>query len=109
MRIQSFLAATLSTLLLAATAYAQGGRGSGRGGIMAHNPANDNKPYDKHDLSGLWTRNGTPGGYGGGGACRGCGDRGCSNDVPPFTPPGEKMVDAHTPSYGRDLASPEGP
>ncbi|PWT99456.1 MAG: hypothetical protein C5B51_27150, partial [Terriglobia bacterium] len=43
--------------------FAQGGRG-GRGGIMSHNPANDNKPYDKHDLSGIWTRNGTPGGYG---------------------------------------------
>src|SRR5262245_21524178 len=77
----------------------------GRGGIMAHNPANDNKSFDKHDLAGIWTRNGTPGGYGGGGTCRDCGDRGFGNDVPPFTPMGQKLFDANKPSYGRNLGS----
>jgi hypothetical protein len=84
---------------------APGGRGGGRGGITVHNPANDNKPYDKHDLAGIWTRNGTPGGYGGGGTCRDCGDRGFGADVPPFTPAGQKMFDANKPSYGRLLGS----
>src|SRR5215468_7144176 len=79
----------------------------GRGGNTAHNPANDNKAYDKHDLSGIWTRNGTPGGYGGGGTCRDCGDRGFSSDVPPFTPLGQKMFEANKPSYGRNLGSPD--
>ena len=55
------------------TLVAQDGRGAGalpgrgpvgRGGITAHNAATDDKPYDKHDLAGIWTRNGTPGGYG---------------------------------------------
>jgi hypothetical protein len=86
---------------------AQERRGGGRGGIMAGDPANANKPYDKHDLSGIWTRNGTPGGYGGGSTCRNCGDRGFNNDVPPFTALGQKMFDANKPSYGRNLGSPE--
>ena len=39
----------------------RGGRGGGgRGGIMAANPKNANKPFDKHDLSGIWSRNGSP-------------------------------------------------
>ena len=86
-------------LLLPAALLAQGG-------IMAADPKNANKPYDKHDLSGFWTRNGSPGGYGGGGTCRDCGDRGFGNDVPPFTPLGQKMFDANKPSYGRNLGSP---
>ena len=57
-------------LALAIPLWSQGGRG-----ITAHNPANDGKPFDKRDLSGIWSRNGTPGGYGGGGTCRDCGDR----------------------------------
>ena len=79
-------------------------QGPGRG-ITAGDPKNANKPYDKHDISGIWTRNGTPGGYGGGGTCRDCGDRGFSNDVPPLTPLGQKMFDANKPSYGRLLSS----
>ncbi|PYR97720.1 MAG: hypothetical protein DMG16_23505 [Acidobacteria bacterium] len=66
-------------LLLPAALLAQGG-------IMAADPKNANKPYDKHDLSGFWTRNGSPGGYGGGGTCRDCGDRRFGNDVPPARP-----------------------
>jgi hypothetical protein len=88
-------------VLLSPSLFAQG---PGRG-IMAHDPANDNKPYDKHDLSGIWSRNGSPGGYGGGGTCRDCGDRGYNVDVPPFTPLGQKMFDANKPSYGRYLGS----
>src|SRR5690242_15706073 len=76
----------------AMTAWAQGGPR----GFTAHNPVNDGKPYDKHELSGIWSRNGTPGGYGGGGTCRDCGDRGFSNNVPPFTPLGQKMFDEQT-------------
>ena len=96
-----------SAAALAPVLLAQDGRGGGggRGGILAHNPANDNKPYDKHDLGGIWSRNGSPGGYGGGGTCRDCGDRGYSNDVPPFTALGQKMFDANKPSYGRILGS----
>lgn len=95
-----------AALLLAPLLFAQGGRGpGGRGGILAHNPANDNKPYDKHDLSGVWSRNGSPGGYGGGGTCRDCGDRGFGLDVPSLTPLGQKMFDANKPSYGRLLGS----
>ena len=74
---------------------------------MAGDPANADKPYDRHDLSGVWTRNGAPGGYGGGSTCGNCGDRGFSNDVPPFTPLGQKMFDANKPSYGRNLGSPD--
>jgi hypothetical protein len=90
-------------LLTGSLAFAQGG---GRG-IPAADPKNANRSYDKHDISGIWTRNGTPGGYGGGGTCRDCGDRGFGNDVPAFTPLGQKMFDANKPSYGRNLGSPE--
>ena len=75
------------------------------GGIRAHSPANDNKQYDKRDLSGIWTRNGSPAGFGGGGTCADCGDRGYGNEVPPLTPLGQKMFDANKPSYGRLLSS----
>jgi hypothetical protein len=94
-----------STLLLPWLVLAQGGPPPGGRGILAHDPATDNRPYDKHDLSGLWSRNGSPGGYGGGGTCRDCGDRGYSADVPPLTPLGQKMFDANKPSYGRLLGS----
>ena len=89
-------------LALSSAAFAQPGPA-----IMAHDPKNDGKTYDKHDLNGIWTRNGSPGGYGGGGTSRDCGDRGFSNDVPAFTPLGQKMFDANKPSYGRNLNSQE--
>lgn len=85
-----------------------GGRGGGgRGGIQAADPKNAGRAFDKHDISGVWTRNGTPGGYGGGGTCRDCGDRGFGNDVPPLTARGQKMFDANKPSYGRSLGTPD--
>jgi hypothetical protein len=89
-------------MLAASVGWAQGGRG-----ITAHNPANDGKAFDKHDLSGLWSRNGTPGGYGGGGTCRDCGDRGYASAVPAFTVLGQTRFEANKPSYGRLLNSPD--
>ncbi len=90
-------------LILTSVALAQGGGGGAA--MMAHNPANDNKPYDKHDLKGVWSRNSSPLGYGGGGTCRDCGDRGYGVHVPELTPLGQKMFDANKPSYGRNLGS----
>jgi hypothetical protein len=87
-------------LLFSSTLLAQG-----RGGPPLPRIAPSDKAFDPHDLSGIWTRNGTPGGYGGGGTCADCGDRGFSNDVPPFTPLGQKLFDANKPSYGRLLGS----
>src|SRR3989442_945248 len=44
-------------------------------------------PFDSHDLNGIWSRNNQ--GWGGGGTCAECGDRGFGNNVPPMTPEGE--------------------
>ncbi len=51
--------------LLTPSVFAQGGRR-----ILAADPKNADRPYDKHDISGTWSRNGSPGGYGGGGTNR---------------------------------------
>jgi hypothetical protein len=116
-RFSTLRAVLAGVLVFSSAIFAQEGRGGaqaagrggggGRRGIMAGDPANANKPYDKHDLNGIWTRNGSPGGYGGGSTCANCGDRGFNNDVPPLTPLGQKMFDANKPSYGRNLGSPE--
>ena len=90
-------------LVISAVLLGQGGQR----GIPAADPQNANKAYDKHDLAGIWSRNSTPGGYGGGGTCRDCGDRGFGLTVPPLTPLGQKKFDANKPSYGRNLGSPE--
>ena len=47
---------------------------------------NSNLPFEPHDLAGIWTPNGA--GFGGGGRCRDCGDRGLSLEFPAFTPAG---------------------
>ena len=70
------LAIVAGALPFTAIGFAQG-----RGGFTVHNPSNDNKPYDKHDLSGIWSRNSTPGGYGEGATCRDSGGRGFSNEA----------------------------
>jgi hypothetical protein len=90
-------------LVFTATLLGQGGQR----GFTAADPKNASKAYDKRDISGIWSRNGTPGGYGGGGTCRNCGDRGFGNSVPAFTPLGQKMFDANKPSYGRLLGTPD--
>jgi hypothetical protein len=56
-------------------------------------------PFEPRDIAGIWTPNGA--GYGGGGRCRDCGDRGFSLDFPAFTPEGQAAFDANIPSYGR--------
>jgi hypothetical protein len=88
--------------LLSSSLFGQGGRGRG---ILAASPANANRTFNPHDLTGYWSRNGNINGFGGGSTCGDCGDRGFGNDVPPFTPLGQKMFDANKPSYGRALGS----
>ena len=58
-----------------------------------------NMPFDARDLAGIWTPNGN--GFGGGGRCRDCGDRGFSFEFPVFTPAGQAAFDRNIPSYGR--------
>jgi hypothetical protein len=62
---------------------------------LAQAPA-DNRPFDAHDLSGFWFRNG--------------GDRSIRgskvSDVPPMTPEGEAKLRANIPARGRDLGQP---
>ena len=43
----------------------------------------------------------TANGFGGGGRCRDCGDRGFSFEFPEFTPAGQAVFDKNIPSYGR--------
>src|SRR2546426_12739338 len=65
------------------------------------------KKFDAHDLAGIWTRNSSRLGYGGGGTCPDRGGRGVCNDVPPFTPPGQKMFYANKPPHGSTLGNPD--
>src|SRR3989442_15102465 len=72
----------------------------GQGGAAAPSPT-ASLPFDPHDFSRIWSRNSQ--GYGGGGACRGCGDRGFNKDVPPMTPWGQSLLEANKLSYARAL------
>jgi hypothetical protein len=56
-------------------------------------------PFQPRDLAGIWNPNGN--GFGGGGRCRDCGDRGFSMEFPVFTPAGQAAFDRNIPSYGR--------
>jgi hypothetical protein len=58
-----------------------------------------NTPFNPRDIAGIWTPNGA--GFGGGGRCRDCGDRGFSFVFPVFTPAGQAAFDRQIPSYGR--------
>jgi hypothetical protein len=58
-----------------------------------------NMPFEPKDIAGIWTPNGA--GYGGGGRCRDCGDRGFSLEFPEFTAEGQAAFAANIPSYGR--------
>jgi len=62
--------------------------------------------FDPHDLAGIWTPNGN--GFGGGGRCRDCGERGYSVEFPEFTPAGQAAFDKNIPSYGRAKDSADG-
>jgi len=104
----------LATMLLPATMVAQrsatppaGGPppGRGRGGPGYLKLFDSNLPFDPHDLAGIWSPNGN--GFGGGGRCRDCGDRGYSFDFPQFTPAGQVAFDKNIPSYGRAKGTPD--
>ena len=72
------------------------GRAAGPGYLKLFD---SNMPFDPHDLAGIWSPNGN--GFGGGGRCRDCGDRGYSFEFPEFTPAGQAAFDKNIPSYGR--------
>src|SRR5688500_2606728 len=73
--------------------------GPGRGGPGYLKLFDSNAPFDPKDLAGIWSPNGN--GFGGGGRCRDCGDRGYSFEFPEFTPAGQAAFDRNIPSYGR--------
>src|SRR5688572_30010773 len=58
-----------------------------------------NTPFNPREIAGIWTPNGA--GFGGGGRCRDCGDRGFSHTFPVFTAAGQAAFDRNIPSYGR--------
>ena len=84
-RVIAILPATLAVALFSSLTLAQ------------------NQSFNPRDLNGVWSRNAQ--GWGGGGTCRDCGDRGFGNNVPRFTPQGEALFNANKPSYGRELGS----
>lgn len=71
-------------LLLTVPAAAGRGRAAGPGYPKFFDA---NMPFQPRDLAGIWTPNGN--GFGGGGRCRDCGDRGFSMEFPAFTAAGE--------------------
>lgn len=89
-----------ATVLLAqgqrAAGAAQGQRRAG-----AARPA-DTRPFNAHEIGGIWSRNAK--GFGGG-TCADCGDRGYSLEWPEFTPEGQAAFDKNIPSYGREKDS----
>ena len=64
------------------------GRAAGPGYLKLFD---SNMPFEPRDLAGIWTPNGN--GFGGGGRCRDCGDRGYSFEFPEFTPAGQAAFD----------------
>ncbi len=65
--------------------------------------------FDANDLSGIWGRFGPREGRGNaqGSPFPEGGDNGFGNDVPRFTPEGQRKFDSYKPGYGRPLGSPE--
>jgi hypothetical protein len=86
---------------------AQAGGGRGQRGLNEVYEQRTDVPFQPHDIAGIWSRN--SGGYGGGGTCPDCGDRGYAGgspaEFPTFTPEGQKRFDLNKPSYGRALGS----
>lgn len=90
------------------SAVAQNANGP-RGGDPNASSDKDTRPYDKHDFSGLWSRN--PGQFKMP-PCPECRDNqnvpagyGFFGDVPPRTPAGEKKFELNHPSRGYELNS----
>lgn len=86
----------------ATVAIAQQGSAPQTGGRGAA-AARDNRPFNAREIGGIWSRNSN--GFGGGGTCPDCGDRGYSLEWPEFTPEGQKAFDQNIPSYGREKDS----
>jgi len=78
----------------------RGGQGGRQGGAAA---ARDSRPFNAREIGGIWSRNSN--GFGGGGTCPDCGDRGYSLEWPEFTPEGQAAFDKNIPSYGREKDS----
>ena len=106
---------TLAGILAVTGAFAfsqapAGGRGGRAGGDPNASSDTDKRPYDKHDFTGLWSRNPQqfklP-------ACPECRDRGPApgygffGDIPPRTPAGEKKFQLNKPGRGYELGSKE--
>lgn len=72
------------------------GRAAGPGYLKLFD---SNLPFEPRNIAGVWTPNGN--GFGGGGRCRDCGDRGYSFEFPELTPAGQAAFDKNIPSYGR--------
>lgn len=104
-RYFSLIVALMAMLAFTIVLFAQRGQRTLRPPFVT----DSNRPFDAHDLAGIWSRN--SGGYGGGGTCFDCGDRGYAggtrDEWPVFTPEGQKRFDANKPSYGRALGSAE--
>src|SRR5437016_11238592 len=79
----------LSILVVSSFAFAQRGN-------RAAPAVPDNRPFDAHDLSGYWFRDG------GSRTIRGL----KATDVPAMTPEGEAKLRANIPARGRDLGEP---
>jgi len=67
------------------------------------NAPRDTRSFNAREIGGVWSRNAN--GFGGGGTCADCGDRGYSLEWPEFTPDGQKAFDQNIPSYGRERDS----
>jgi hypothetical protein len=95
----------LPAALLIQSAVAQN-RAAAKQGDENASSDTDTHPYDKHDFTGLWSRN--PGQFKMP-ACPECRDRGPApgygffGDVPPRTPEGEKKMSLNHPSRGWEL------
>ncbi len=101
--MQHRLATSLGVLaaIVALTVALIGQQPGGRQGAAGRQgtPAADNRQFNARELVGIWSRN--AGGYGGGGTCAGCGDRGYSLEFPEFTADGQAAFEKNIPSYGR--------
>ena len=101
-----FLIATGAAIVLALSTLVAGQQPPAGAGRQGGPPADGgvprlpaNTPFNARELGGIWSRNG--GGFGGGGTCRDCGDRGYSAEWPMFTPAGQAAFEKNIPSYGR--------